>query len=566
MRLIVLVSSFFVCASAFSMSLSGHKKGFKQVFEGIKGLDEVYRIVSSGMDHEAPKDFKAQYGDRPHANHRYLAHSGYELNIPRNDPSYAKAYQIPNLKRADVGKFLRNMYNQMTEQTLSLVFTEDNTTTRRGAKSLVAIIYDMHLIEDYTTPIRDPLQNSADIGTDLKKRLHKLLGPRDHIANDLAKNIDDAIRDVTSKKHISDDLRNIEFARRLHEIMGRSELGKRFEERWGRFLHPNVKRRNINADNHIKQVYEMDELFRRVGMEAYKQESLIPLNEIRKTSPKVVKSGTSDTNQKITAPESSKNSRCKQYLKNPRLFGYGVGAVSVAGLVVLQDCLRGEFGWHTAEKISGAVVIDIGMDASVELIDRGAEVATKNIAKNQTFRHLKKGVTSRIKRYAPKAFSKLAKKQGAKVSAKMGGRFAGVAFTVAVTAWDVYDTVCLYRSGNISFNHARVRIVGTTVTAGAVFYASSKVGATVGTFLGPGYGTVAGMIVGAFVGGVGAGGMIVYDYTVEKGKREFSMELEKSRSEWETIKIQSNYENHIRKLNTEYKSQSNGLWSIVNVE
>ncbi len=235
--------------------------------------------------------------------------------------------------------------------------------------------------------------------------------------------------------------------------------------------------------------------------------------------------------------------KAKFYFKSPHVWGT---FATIAGLTILNDCMRDEFGWYTFEKLMVGTGVAIGADAVVGVSMKYTDVGIRKVGgwiKNNAYMKKSGSLVLRVmQRVSPKLANKVK-------GLKIGGNIGGAVFAVGMTTWDLYDTVRYYNAGGMSYNQATTHVVVSIGTACAVVVLTSTkygaaIGAWVGSFFGPA-GTAAGGAIGAglgvAVGAVSAAGLYVYDCTINKEKLAFKRKEENLLAKWESESIRKFY-------------------------
>ncbi len=344
-----------------------------------------------------------------------------------------------------------------------------------------------------------------------------------------------------------------------------------------------IKKQNIHRkalDNFLRSFHEIDDVTRRKMVSGYMDG--LKNGTIKNDSDiyAFIKKNLKDESVGIDVAEGMGMSKkrllvekgklkAKFYFKSPHVWGT---FATIAGLTILNDCMRDEFGWYTFEKLMVGTGVAIGMDAVVGLSMKYSDAGIRRmgawVKNNSYMQKYGRGAAKDLQRVAPK----LAKKVR---GWKMGGNIAGTTFATGMTAWEVFDTISCYNAGEMSYNQATTHVVVSIGTACAVvFLTSTKYGASIGAWVGsffcPGVGTAVGGAIGTgigvVVGGVSVGGMYVYDHTINKEKLAFQHKQESNLAKWETEIMRKHYEDEQAEMANKIEQMKQRAWRVLCLE
>lgn len=226
--------------------ISGHEKDFFRVFEDIEGLDDIYREISTGMDSKNIKkpglldiayeegmigesdgyrgtSFVRRFEDRFHSlppkNHRIIGHWGLDGAIPFNQEPYKSALSM--YPQNEVVDLWRTYVNDLVDLTV-----EKTGLREKQAKGLVGLIYDTHLLGDYSTVYTEPLQGLDALEDDIQKCLNRLFGNNNALTKDIK-------ADFTS---IPKNIPNSARAEQMRAVLWKHEIGERLYNSYGETL------------------------------------------------------------------------------------------------------------------------------------------------------------------------------------------------------------------------------------------------------------------------------------------------------------------------------------------
>ena len=190
----------------------GHRQATHLVLEGVSGLDAIYARVNSGIDSDFYKRFKETFGSYPSGNHRVIGHWGFSGAIPFNEIPYKDA--LKDFPKDKIIEFWRNYVTSMTDEVMKMTGLE-----KKQAQALAGLIYNTHLLCDYTgaelTQLPRPERLLKDIGTNL----HALFGNRSAFV--------DQVMDELSRVPFK-NLNDVEKAQRIYQILAKYNIGEKF--------------------------------------------------------------------------------------------------------------------------------------------------------------------------------------------------------------------------------------------------------------------------------------------------------------------------------------------------
>jgi hypothetical protein len=190
------------------------------VLEGVSGLDGIYARVNSGIDSDFYKRFEGTFGSNPKGNHRVVGHWGFSGAIPFDDEPYKSA--LKDFPRDKIIEFWRTYVTSMTDDVMKLTGLE-----KKQAQSLAGLIYNTHLLCDYTGTILTPLPKPDLLIKDIGKNLHALFGNR----SSFVKQIMDEIAHLPSN-----NLTDVQKAEHIYQILVKHNIGEKFVKTYERVL------------------------------------------------------------------------------------------------------------------------------------------------------------------------------------------------------------------------------------------------------------------------------------------------------------------------------------------
>lgn len=197
----------------------GHKETSHIVFEGVEGLDDVYKRVSSGIDHEFVKCFEETFGSRPAGNHRLLGHWGFGGSIPFGEEPYKTV--LGRYPKEKVIELWQNYVTGLTQKT-----AEQTGLPLKQAKALTALIYDTHIICDYTGSELAALPSPVFLEKDVISCLQTLFGKRSEFVEGIAKEMAKIPADWTAVEKSDGAL----------VVLAKADIGKQLDKTYGTVL------------------------------------------------------------------------------------------------------------------------------------------------------------------------------------------------------------------------------------------------------------------------------------------------------------------------------------------
>ena len=495
----------------YSFSYGGHLRDFQNVMGGVSGknLNNVYKTISSGMDSKTyklnPADrryglsfvrmFEKHLGSLPSGNHRLIGHWGFEGAIPFNQEPYKTALaQYPKDKVVALWQSFVNDTVQKTKDYTKLPTTQ--------AKGLAGLIYNIHLLGDYSTTYTDPLPPPKYIVNDIQKNLNRLFGNNNNLSTKVK----------TEINAIPQNLPDREYVRRVKEVLNNNGVGEKFYKKYSSILN----KRGIRFDD------------------------------------KNIKNSSVVRNSSVKTKHLHSNVNQAKGLNFAKNSGTILSATVVAGFVIAQDAMRNGITSDTVVKATvvaaEAVVTDLAM----------------NFVVTQTSRYMAARMLEKAgKKVTERAVTKLAEKIAPALGKSIGGGVQ-VVFGLYIIGNTIYNYNLGKITQTDMF--VNVGIVALTTAGSVFFTCTTggtKIGAAIGSLFGPA-GTAAGGTIGAGIGifiGV-AGGVATGGYTwyVENKRQENLLFEARQLAEWETKDNLARLQKTISKLNAEAEQMSNEAW------
>ncbi|MBC2736551.1 MAG: hypothetical protein HF981_19480 [Desulfobacteraceae bacterium] len=139
--------------------------------------------------------------------HRVYGHWGFSGSIPFNKPTLRTLLDNVEQDALNSGKSMAeakaarqaaknkiiNAWNKDVREILKLVEKETGLVGRQ-AKGLAGILYDIHLLGDWTGVKLEPLQAVDDLSKDIVKNIRRLLGNNSNIGREIEKEINKYIK------------------------------------------------------------------------------------------------------------------------------------------------------------------------------------------------------------------------------------------------------------------------------------------------------------------------------------------------------------------------------------
>lgn len=218
--IIILFWSLIAFSMSFKQSSSnpGHKQSFQAVFEGLQGgeMDNVYKIASNIPDGYSERF----YGKDGLTNHRYVGHWGWSADIPKE--TFEKLEKKGFSKKQVVENWAK-IKNKAVDS-----IAQKTGLPNKTAGAFTGVLYDVHLLHDFTGQYDDALLKPAKICDDIVKNLHTLFGNN----SDFVKELEKQLRQITANPNLN----NIQKAREMLNVLENVKLGEKMYATYGRFL------------------------------------------------------------------------------------------------------------------------------------------------------------------------------------------------------------------------------------------------------------------------------------------------------------------------------------------
>lgn len=497
-------------------SYPGHKKDFEKFFQGMYGenLEYVYKTISSGIDSRKfrpipnskelgfsfVKMFEQEFGSLPSGNHRLIGHWGFSGAIPFNEEPYKKA--LAPYPKEKVIKLWQNSVQE--EIKIAMKYTG---LPKKQAQGLVGLIYDMHLLGDYSTKYTDPLPPPKYFERDLSKNLSRLLGNNDSSRKEIIAEFDKIPKNLSKKER----------ALEMLNILDRHPVGEKLYNRYS----ATFQEHSIFFD----------------AEKANSGNSHLISADLRKQA------------KSLAECNSGKTTNPGKGLFRKKYSGALTDIATTAGFIIAYDATRNGITWDTfsnAGLVSTKVLaVGIALDYTMNFL---VTHTSKWVAEYQ-LKHTGKRVTE-------KAIAKLAEKL-----APGTGRIFGGGLQVLFAGFFIGKSIYDYNKGNITQTDMLVEVgIVALTTAGTVFFTCTKAGAAIGTAICPGLGTAAGTGAGVVIGI--AGGILTGGYTwyVEHKRQKNLLYEARLRAEWETENNKKRLEESKKELKKEAEALRESAW------
>lgn len=208
---------------------TGKNKNIRLAVKEISNLiDDVEKIPFKNVNSKFGK-----YG------HRNFGHWGFSSDIPFNKNEYLKELLSEGVTRKEIIQAWKIRTNEMTD----IVVKYTGITNRKQARALAGLIYDHHLLKDYSDKLTQPLQNINHLEKDIIKNFEKLFKKNSPIT-------------MKFKEEISKIPKNIpatEKSKLITKIIKKSEVAKYLDDIYSKEFKDN-KIRTLNRNTeHLLQ-------------------------------------------------------------------------------------------------------------------------------------------------------------------------------------------------------------------------------------------------------------------------------------------------------------------------
>lgn len=435
----------FIILESHAHSLAGHKNDFYKVLEGVSGnnLEEIYKFISSGMDSENykinpnskkngysfVKEFRKKFGSLPVGNHRLIGHWGFEGAIPFNSEPYKSA--LAQYPKNEIVKLWQEYVNKVTEFVM-----KKTGLSKKQAKGLAGVIYNTHLLGDYTTTYIDPLPHPKYIADETLKSLHRLLGNN----NSLVNKIKNEFAKVNKKSP------RVEYANEIKKILYDNNIGENFHKTYSSFL--TEKKITYNKTKTI--IPKKVNIWIKNNLH---HKTFIPKSNIKIfRAAKFVNTIPQQTiAEKHHIPPKNKNTNKNINAKNSKISSSAANVALVIGLTVIHDAVRGDVSIKTLQKAGINTAFAAGSDILFTTLASQSDDILKTSLK----------YSGQNSRHVAKLF-----KTGSKIASKSLPFVMDVVFV----GKSIYD----YNKGNISQNEMLSEIGVIALTSGIIYFGAQS--------------------------------------------------------------------------------------------
>lgn len=202
----------------------GHRQATHLLLEGVTGLDDIYKSISKGIDSDFYHLFKEKFGSYPSGNHRILGHWGFSGAIPFNDEPYKSA--LAKYPKNEVAKLWQTYVSSIIHDVASKTGLE-----KKQAQALAGLIYNSHILTDYTGAELKQLAKPTVLIDDFQKNLSTLFGEK----SDFTKGL---MRELTCLSKSKEKLSTVEKADRMYQVLVKHNIGEKFVEIYKKQLTP----------------------------------------------------------------------------------------------------------------------------------------------------------------------------------------------------------------------------------------------------------------------------------------------------------------------------------------
>ena len=216
-----------VSASAMSFNQSwanpGHRQSFAMVMDGLHGdgFYEMCKAVSAAADEKCMAYYREIGMMSGIGNHRFMGHWGWTGDIPQ-EVFERGAKLTPPVSKSQIVSVWQKIHNETVD-----VVVQKTGLPPKAADAFAGILYDTHLLHDYTGEFAEALQNPSAIQKDVVRNLHRLFGNRSVFVRNLEVEISNALKNVP----VGDQ------PRVLLSALAKNDIGKEMYKVYGeRFL------------------------------------------------------------------------------------------------------------------------------------------------------------------------------------------------------------------------------------------------------------------------------------------------------------------------------------------
>ena len=209
-------------AMSFSQSWSnpGHKQSFSMVMDGLNGKNftDACKAVTDAADTKCAAYYREIGMMKDIPNHRFMGHWGWAGKIPKATFERGKAIGVSENQ-------IRNVWQRIHHETVDEVMKLTGLP-EQYADPFAGILYDAHLLHDYTGEFSEALQDVKLIKQDLLKNLHRMFGSNSNFVKEIERALDAALQGVPVKDH----------PRVILNVLTKYDIGKKVYASYKRFL------------------------------------------------------------------------------------------------------------------------------------------------------------------------------------------------------------------------------------------------------------------------------------------------------------------------------------------
>jgi len=213
-------------AMSFSQSWSnpGHKQSFSMVMDGLTGnnFTDACKAITDAADSKCEAYYREIGMMKNIPNHRFMGHWGWAGDIPKETFERGKALGLSKDK-------IISVWQRIHKETVEEVMKKTGLP-EQFADPFAGLLYDAHLLHDFTGEFTEALQDVKLIQRDILKNLHRLFGRNSTYVKEFENALEAALQGVPVEDQ----------PRIILNVLTKYDVGKKVSSAFGeRFLVKN---------------------------------------------------------------------------------------------------------------------------------------------------------------------------------------------------------------------------------------------------------------------------------------------------------------------------------------
>ena len=206
-------------AMSFSQSWSnpGHKQSFSMVMDGLSGKNftAACKTITAAADSKCEAYYRAVGLMKNIPNHRFMGHWGWAGDIPKETFERGKTLGI---SRSQIEGIWQRIHRETVDEVIRTTGLPE-----QFADPFAGILYDAHLLHDYTGEFSEALQDVKLVRRDILKNLHRMFGKNSDYVREVERTIDACLTGVPKEDQ----------PRVLLNILTKQDVGRKIASTFG---------------------------------------------------------------------------------------------------------------------------------------------------------------------------------------------------------------------------------------------------------------------------------------------------------------------------------------------